>query len=220
MPNLPLGVGALKVVIRGTLYTVQDWSCALWLSVGAGGEPSQAELDSCAIEAEAQCRAWALLMAAVWEADTLYTGVTVYYYSPTSLTAVGLSEQPTSAVVPGTATFAGPGFLCNVQSLRTNLPSRSGRGRIYVPVTATSAYAGDQILASQVQNMATWTKDLLDDLRGITVPFAAGSATPVVASFTRGEVNPITRVQSGSKFEVQRRRNDQAVDTFSYSIDL
>lgn len=142
-----------------------------------------------------------------------YQTVTTYSYLDTSGRATFGAEAAITGGA-GAATQALPDQCALVITLLTGYSGRRNRGRIYMPLSATTVTAG-QVSSTNVDNIATWWKDLLVAWNG-----HIGTQKCVVLSQTRGDGKEITEVVVDSKIDTQRRRADKVIPTYSKSLPL
>lgn len=114
-----------------------------------------------------------------------------------------------AAPIPGTGTLRMPTEVALVASLRTDLPGRRRRGRVYLPALAVSVDAAGRV-AGDTGQMATEVAALLAQV-GQTIRTNTGAVNvfPVVASTVGGFLTEVTSVAVGNVFDVQRRRRNQ-----------
>lgn len=134
--------------------------------------------------------------------------------STASSTFKQTTKTVTHATIAGTSTDPGlPYHVCEVVTLRTNLATKFGRGRWYLPAMATNAVdaAGYQISAAGVTAIvnavnaafAAWAGTL-----ALQVLHRRGSIGGVV---TPDSMSPITTGDISNAFATQRRRGDKVV---------
>jgi hypothetical protein len=143
-------------------------------------------------------------------ASTGIDTIAVYHYPANSAVATISATQAITPVV-GVGTGAGSASNALVLSLRTGLAGRAGRGRMYLPVTATSAINSlNQISSTMTQACADALEDLSDQLLIMTlggVPPIMGVANPKKATPFKGA----TMIVCDTKVDTQRRRKDKIV---------
>lgn len=100
-------------------------------------------------------------------------------------------------------------------SLRAPITGRRGRGRMYLPGLVSGALTVDgTVNSSQASDMATKTKTFITNLEDVP---GTEEYTPVVTVMSAGGsvgVRP-SQVRVGSHFDVQRRRQHQAIEAFT-----
>nr|CRY97256.1 hypothetical protein [uncultured prokaryote] len=142
-----------------------------------------------------------------------YGYVRVAFHDPDSgpETSVGLSTG--SPVNGSTATTSPPPpQVCAVATLRTGIPGRSFRGRLYWPATAFGVQANGIMatastkLSPAVQGIAQYCAVEAADL-GSNLAWYVWSPTKKVGT-------PVTVVSVGARCDTQRRRNE-ADDTYT-----
>ena len=169
MPGFPSG-DFCKYVVGGAVAS-DDWSVGVWVNVsGLTALPSVAQMNG---------NASALLTAFnndIWSAAT--AGQKTVNASGCSLSTIKtylyrdgvLVRQGTASItaVAGTSATVLPFFTAMCCSLLTETAGRSGRGRIYLPMTAgallaTTGQMNVGSLSSYAGNVATWLSALSTD---------------------------------------------------------
>lgn len=121
----------------------------------------------------------------------------------------GLQDQieETGVVLVGTAAAPSlPPDVALVNSLRTSVGNRRGRGRFYLPALASASLAADgTVLAASVTT-------LLDALTAAWGPYTTPTDQPVVYSRTGRTTAVITSFDIGDLFDTQRRRDNKIVE--------
>lgn len=167
--------------------------------------PTQSDLDTLTTDA-----------ATLWNSFTgaiqgfLYTGVTwanvnSYYYDGTSDNAALQSIHALTANTGTVSTNGGPIDQCLVVSLRTGLPGRNRRGRMYIPYHTPVLAASGNTSSTNATTMATAAGTLLNGWSAAHVGWAA------VVSRTSTQSRPVTQVQVDTKPDIQRRRENKLV---------
>lgn len=124
--------------------------------------------------------------------------------------------QFTSAITGGNANACLPPELALAVSFRAAIIGRRGRGRMYIPALTSQALTSADgtvaaATASGIRDMAVTLLGNIDNLPGteeystIVAVMSAGSSTAVRPA----------QVRVGNHFDVQRRRQHQAVETYS-----
>jgi len=143
-------------------------------------------------------------------ASTTIDSLAVYHYPANSPVA---TISSTLAITPlvGVGTGAGSAVNALVLSLRTGLAGRQGRGRMYLPVTATSAINSlNQISSTMTQACADALEQVADDLLILTL----GGVAPIIGVANPKKATPFkgaTQVVCDTKVDAQRRRKDKIV---------
>lgn len=199
---------ALKVSHIGTRTGGEQWVTGHWCAAPAG--VAQADLDAWT---DSVASAWATLLTTLTTSgstDTRYTDTKVSYYAAGSTSAVLQSDNAAHAQSM-TGTTKHPYQVAVVASLRTAIPTRKTRGRMYLPLDAMAMGSAGQYNSTQVNNVGAAMKAYLDAVRALTI---VGSAThPVVASHVSGLQTEISTVIVDSIPDIQRRRADKLVPT-------
>lgn len=217
MPGLP--VDSLRVVFSGFVVTGQSWSCSLWFRTIAAGLMTQTELNTANGDlGDAAVGSWATLASALWPSSTTLTKCTTYVYPNNTVTASKVSTPHTLAAA-GSTTTTMPPQCAVVASLRSEVPGRSGRGRIYIPYTLAGLASDGQIASTKVDNVANAVAAMIGDMNALSLP---GGLTPVccVASFTKQEQPTVVSVVVDSIVDTQRRREGSMVATHAKTTNV
>lgn len=211
------GVSYVRLIMGGQIATAQSWSTGISLAVTGGGV-TQSDLDTLG-------SAWAAVAAAFWDpasgfgvSDINASVVTyqrwrAYLYGPSGSVAA-LAAGGDVTPVPGALTSNRlPVQTCLVASLRSGLPGRRNRGRMYLPCTAAPLGTDHQIPSTTVNNVAIAVKALVDGINGRPTPGPFGR---VVVAGSAGIV-PLTSVLVDSEPDIQRRHADKLVAGYSNS---
>ena len=121
----------------------------------------------------------------------------------------------TTAITGGGTADALPPEVALALSLRAPISGRTGRGRMYFPALTTSFVdsngTADATFSAGVRDMVkTLVQNLNDDA-------GADIYSPVVMVTSAGKATAVrpSEVRVGNHFDSQRRRQDQAVETYS-----
>lgn len=145
---------------------------------------------------------WGALRPAIFNTFSL-TGVSAYQYQAPSTHAqfqAGVSLTPVLGQLSGTGN---PIDTCLVVSLRTAVPGRRTRGRMYIPMHAAVGAVDGCLSSITSQLYGTTTKTML----GSVVSGTAG--VPIVVSRTGGTYETINSLVTDNKPDVQRRRENR-----------
>jgi hypothetical protein len=129
------------------------------------------------------------------------------------LTAKNVAQQVSSISQTGTGAGGKPSPRdCVLLSLRTNVPRRDGRGRIFLPSVDASHYtATGRLVQADMQTIATGFAAVLTTL--------AGTATPIIFHKKILGFDVIVLVKVPDLAAVQRRRtNKDAITYMSHSV--
>ena len=136
---MSIPAGSTKVVLSGVSPQGEIFATGFWLSGGAINSEASANI---AAQAIADMTKWTDTgdgsPVKLIGADTQYQTVTVYHYANAGSRAQFIGEAALAGQV-GTANQGPLPLQCAVVvSLRTGLPGRSRRGRMYLPATNQS----------------------------------------------------------------------------------
>lgn len=191
-----------KVVIKGTGPGSEVWQTGFWTTCTTNpvDQPSLASL--CNTIAPFVTTWWAAVKGTCYALYSL-TEVDMYQYVAPSTTAQ-FQAQTILTATPGTyATNGGAIDQALVVSIRSALPGRSGRNRMYVPFHQAIQTSNGLAPNSQTDAIGTATKALFTAVVGGSV------AAPIVVSRTLGVWNTPTNIDTDNKPDVQRRRENR-----------
>lgn len=194
--------GAVKVVIRGQISTVQSWSIGFWLQSSIA--ITQAGLSAVATGGGAfQTYYTTNLKTALqnlMNANGGTTKISYYGFSGNTDTQTAFVEDP--QVQAGSGSGNCPPQSSLVATLQTAGFGRAYRGRMYVPCLGAALVSGQAPSAS--------TSALANGLGNYFIAFnAGGTYVPSLASFSRSAFSQITNVRVDSIVDTQRRRRDK-----------
>lgn len=190
-------VSAINLVHEGTLPGGEQWSFGLWLA-GDGELVTQAQLNQLVADAETASNALVTAIAPLLSSGAPITRLVAYSYpvpnGPAALRAEAPYSGPSSAVTPNM-----PNQVSLVATLKSDVPTRTATGRIYLPALAASVVNG--VLSSPTaQSIATGVANYLTALNASTA-----TDDVVVAGSTAAAV---VRVEVDNVLDTQRRRRD------------
>jgi len=207
---VPLPIPVAKVVASGTMASgIQSMSFGLYIDAGFTDFISQATLDAFLADVKPTYEAFlgSGSVKSFWTADCQFDTLRAYFIPATGHTATLLSETALTSPIVGTGTANHPTATSIVISNRTELPGRSGRGRIYLPANGIAGGAADHVSSdAAIDGLGTAYATFLSTL-------IADTYLPIVASFTKAVVNNIRSYVIDNKFDTQRRRGDQIAPT-------
>jgi hypothetical protein len=97
---------------------------------------------------------------------------------------------------------------CLVVGLRTPLPTRAGRGRMFLPSPSADHYTNvGEFISAELDTLASDFGSALATMRG--------TIQPVIAHRNTKTTTPITRVTIGNVPGIQRRRTNKVTQTYS-----
>ena len=149
---------------------------------------------------------WNSIKSSIYSSYSL-TEVDMYQYVWPS-TKASFQAATSLTANPGTlASSASPIDTAMVVSIRSAVPGRSGRGRMYLPNHGLVAGASGTFTGSPQSTYATAVKALFTSVAGYS------SYVPIVASRTHGTWQPVASIVCDNKPDVQRRRVDRLAPT-------
>jgi len=129
---------------------------------------------------------------------------------------IAISIQPRTTPLFGVGTPARGASSALVISLRTNTPGGSGRGRLYWPAVGATV---DNQLRFLTANIATFATEMATYLHAMENAFATKFTTIgfdlAVRSKTTHTTPHVNKLQVGNVPDVQRRRRDSLVESYS-----
>nr|CRY96188.1 hypothetical protein [uncultured prokaryote] len=193
----------VHIVISGTSPAGEVWATGFDTAGEAG---NQATLDA-AVNAVADgilaTGAAHTMFTLVMNAGQSITQVTGYSYAADSSAANLLSSA--TCILGGSGDAHNPLQTCVVATLRTAVPSRRARGRMYLPCTGMTLGADAFLSSAQTDIIVAGVQQLLG-LQGDDV-------IPVVLSSVGNSSNPITSITADNRTDVQRRRANKQLAT-------
>lgn len=112
--------------------------------------------------------------------------------------SLAVSQSATFTDVPGVGSGALGSAVSQAicTSLYSDTPSRSGRGRMYMPATALLAGAGTTsgFTVARVNSYLAAFAGALADINGFEGPDGSGTVRVGVQSITQGQIRPVTTV--------------------------
>ena len=126
-----------------------------------------------------------------------------------------VGEHALLSPVVGTGTPVRPFQMSIVLGLRTNIPGRSGRGRMYwpalaIPINNVSLRVADTAITALLGALSTLFANV-QGILGTTTP--AGTAFIAVRSDKYQTEYSVEYYEMGDILDVQRRRRDKAVES-------
>lgn len=204
----------LKISLVGTLPSGEEWSVnPVWSIGGDFGEPTTP--------------AGVAAVVAAINAITVPGGVTQMWALNTNLTGCRVEARSVSGVLEnqaeglrgaaaqGGVSTAHPFQTSWVTSLRTTLPGGSGRGRLFWPATGVVLQNADyRPSAATVTSTLSGVKAYLALIEtAIETTYTATSLC--VWSREKQLLTAVNQMQMGNILDVQRRRRDVLLETYS-----
>jgi hypothetical protein len=103
-----------------------------------------------------------------------------------------------------------PAQVALVISMRSDLATRAGRGRFYLPPLDVSSTASGKVAAGKLTTVVTAVKAMLDSLIG-------AGLQPVLYGKTTHLSTTVTKFDVGNVWDTQRRRRDKLVEVRTQS---
>lgn len=195
---------AIKVVFSGKLPGSEHWSTSFWV---AGQEVHDVtELTNLLTDVDHDAQAGGSFyreLQTICGAQVTIDQVDAYQYEGGTKAAVQATMAATWTT--STASITLPNQVCAVASLRTGLPGRARRGRMYLPVLGTVSSASGQC---QDGNLGLLSQGLATFF-GTFNTHAWGKVS--VMSASTSDMYQVSEVQIDSVLDTQRRRRDKLV---------
>lgn len=125
------------------------------------------------------------------------------------------AETLLTGLTGGVGVPALPPEIAVCVSLLTGAPGRSNRGRMYLPAltSASNATNANGTITTATQGtIASWAAALIG---GINTTGAGTAMTVMVWSRVHQSTRPVTRVQVGNQYDVQRRRQNSTPEAYT-----
>lgn len=195
-----------KVVIKGTGPGSEIWQTGFWTTCTTNPVDQPALQSLCNTIAPFVTTWWAGVKTKVTPLYS-FTEVDMYQYVSPSTTAQ-FQAQTIITAVPGTlATNGSPIDTALVVSIRSPLPGRSGRNRMYIPMHEAISISTGLVSNTTTDQYGTATKALFTAVAGGSV------AAPIVVSRAHSFWNVPSNIDTDNKPDVQRRRENRLLPT-------
>jgi hypothetical protein len=201
--------------IQTTLvFTVQTLGTATvnYQHAVSGSAPSSALLGTMAQNVFAAAVADANITKLIGSGSRI-ASVRMNYY-PSNVAPATASGVSSGAPVAGTGINSTPAQCAVVVTLRSSIPGRSHRGRLYWPAEGQAFTAGGQ-LSSTVQGLYNTGAQAFSHKIVTEMAAQSISASWCVYSPTLGILTPLSSISVGSRIDTQRRRLDAFPDTYA-----
>lgn len=198
----------VRAVIRGTIASVQTWSTHIDFTQIGTGAVSQSALDTWLASFKTAVNTWwgAAGSMAANNDNTLVANQLVGYYYLTALSAPSLTSLQTLSLAGTSVASVNNDYrtaMC--VSLLTNVPGRTNRGRIYLPVNRIALSSSHRFTSAQGSQMATAVANLIDAGNLIALGSNAVGAGPY------NSTHPYQTVRVDDLPDTQRRRTNKLV---------
>jgi len=203
---MSIAVDHVKAVIYGTRDGGEEWTSQFAIGFDADVFPSQAGIQDVADDVyTAFATAWTTLKGFA-DASTKFVGVRAYFY-PAGQATPDFTADHSAAAVVGTASAANnhPYQVAIVCSLRSQSPSRSGRGRMYLPLSAIPMTVQGQYSSAHPGSIGSTMKTFFDAVNAGAI-LAGASYVVSVASQSTASLKTVTSIVTDSVPDIQRRR--------------
>lgn len=161
-------------------------------------------------------RAMWVTLAPYTSAMVTFTGVKIIGYGADGKAAASGEFVPTAGSVAGSAATNHPPQCAVVASLLSDDASRSGRGRIYLPlVSPTVATATGTFPTADCTAIANAVKTFCNGVEALATWPTTGSDTIVASTLPGKTFVVVKRIRVGNVFDTQRRRRNKIVETSS-----
>jgi hypothetical protein len=204
-----------RFTFGGNADNGETWNTSFWaqpLSDITSQEEFQAQVDDLA-DVLTGGTGFVTQMRPFWSDATHLTFFDGLYYS-NEQTASFIGKHAYESPVVGTGTTPLPLQTCAVLSLETAVPTRRGKGRMYLPANAAAMQSGHRFSDTPVQNLVNAAADFFSILDTGTPGW-----TPGVMSSAGSAFRPLTAVHMDNKPDIQRRRaNDMSSGTIHRAV--
>lgn len=199
--------------VRGHSATIIEWSMGVHVSAVTG----QAAVLSAAV-ATAFAAMWNGVPAGTNAVKTLYDIATVADDAVVEELDASLIHNISQGItiINLAGTGAGeplPPNVAVVLSKTSDLPTRSGRGRAYMPPPTVDSMNSGRMASASRDIYANGWKNMLSSLSTAS----GGAFDPVIAhkSFIPSAFTPFNQVKVGDVFDTQRRRRNKLKESFN-----
>lgn len=202
---------SVRFVFSGSLSGGEIWSSGFWmhdLETAFNQDTAQALallIDGLA-SASSDSGAMTNTMGQQFSITGTWQSTSAYLYNGGSTQAayVGRYESPTTRA--GSQQQKMPNQVCSVVTLRSGLPGRRYRGRMYLPAQGLTLDQAGELPHAQVDELAlTWSR-LFTEIN------QSGDGVVSIVSGTGSVATPVSQVTVDNRPDIQRRRaNSQAI---------
>lgn len=200
--------GAVKIVLSGNLPGGDRWSTSFWVNP-LNAAMDAVELTNLISSMDTDLAAgggFYAALASINPAEVTLDTVTGYQYQGTSKAAVQ-AEIPANGLPTHTNAVKLPNQVAAVLSLRTGLPGRARRGRMYIPVLAAAMLTGGKVDTTLVNGLSNGLATSWGTFN------SSGNGKVCVCSQSLSQLIQITDVIVDNVLDTQRRRRDKVVPT-------
>lgn len=202
-----------RLVITGTSVGSEIWQTGLSL-VSTSAPTSQAALQTDCNTLEPFVNTWWTSVKPHIYSSFAYTGIKLFQYQGAATKAQYQAQTVRTSVAGSLVANSSPIDTALVVSLRTGSPSRSGRGRMYIP-------CHDVVGPTAGTFVGTGSADYSAAVKALANAIAGGSTYAVaVVSRTLSEYNLVTKGIADNKPDVQRRRENRIVPTINSVVTI
>lgn len=203
----------IRVIWKGTLPGGETWSVsAAFVPIGVVVAPQPQTLMNQAATAIANAGIPTGLRAVMSQA-AIFTSVRLEQRT-SSGTLLAIGDGARATPQSGTTTANKPFQVSLVVSLRTMVPGRRGRGRMYWPALGVGMSSTSlRLLQADVDSALAATKTLLTDTQ-TTLQTVFGDIPHRLAVHSKAGLleNEVNALEMGDVLDVQRRRRDKAIE--------
>lgn len=202
-----------RFLLNGTSGATEVWTTTFHVRWTTDIFWSQATLDSLTASIKGLFdTAWTTLKTFA-TGDMKFTECRGYVYEIGSSVADWVSLSSVATPQVGTSSIAHPLQCGIVQSLRSSAPTRSGRGRMYLPLNGIPMSVNGNYNSTNVTSIATTMKTFYQGVNAIAV--GAATTKLVVASATQSQVRDVLTVVTDTRPDVQRRRANKVIPSLA-----
>ena len=204
----------LRVSIIGAMPSGEEWSInPVWSIGGDFGAPVSAS------QAKTIADAIALITVPAGLTAQMTSGVNVQGCRVEARDVNGILEAQAEGIkgtpTPGTSSAPKSFQSAWVVSLRTATAGASGRGRLYWPATGSPISSSTlRPTSADVTAFLTGAKSYLTAIEA-AIDVTLDGVSLAVWSRTRNDLFRVTSIQAGDVLDVQRRRRDQLIESYT-----
>lgn len=207
--------GYSRSTFYGTLPGGDIFNFSLWANEAPADQAAtQAQADAFATEFKVSpgtnVSAWQICST-----TTTFSGVRVYSYLDTTGKATHIADSAIGQAGTASSGSTLPNQCCVVVTLKSAVAGRRSQGRIYLPCTNQALSSPPALSTAIVTGLANWMADLIHRLNSHIGSQKIGVLSQVGATF-----QPFTTVKVDSKIDIQRRRANKGVISYTYSTPI
>lgn len=213
--TLPVASSVTKGTVQGSDAT-WNYSCNWEAQWGENPDQATINLDQQA-DMATDCLTFWNSVRSLCSSGIRFTGVKIAPIQPDGTYSYGASEWRLKTPSAGSAASAWPPETSVAMTIMADVIGRRGRGRLFLPgLGGGMATSAGKVGSSTITTLTTNLKTLIDNLQNLSgTPQGYFPLVSVCSNNDATAIRPQT-VRVGDHFDVQRRRQHQVPEAFTY----